>query len=83
MAVLDRVAGRGVTFSVKKLLVQTLIQCHVDFACSAWFSGLTVKLKNKFKVLQNNVIRYLLKAPPRTHIGREEFKKAGLLPVHL
>ena len=26
---------------------------------------------------------YLLKAPPRTLIGREEFKKAGLLPLHL
>uniref|UniRef100_A0A671W1V6 Reverse transcriptase domain-containing protein n=1 Tax=Sparus aurata TaxID=8175 RepID=A0A671W1V6_SPAAU len=69
--------------TVKKLLAMTLIQCHIDFACSAWFSGLTVKLKNKFKVLQNNVIRYLLNAPPRTHIGREEFNKAGLLPVHL
>ena len=57
----------------------------MDFACSAWFSGLTVKLQiqSAAKVLQNNVIRYLLKAPPRTHIGREEFKKAGLLPVHL
>lgn len=30
-------------FSVKKLLVLTLIQCHVDFACSAWFPGLNVK----------------------------------------
>lgn len=47
------------------------------------FSGLTVKLQNKFKVLQNYVIRYLLKAPPHTQIGREEFKKAGLLPFHL
>ena len=70
-------------FSVKKLLVLTLIQCQVDFACSAWFSGLTVELENKFQVLQNNVIRYLLKAPHRTHIGREEFTRAGLLPVHL
>lgn len=34
-------------------------------------------------MLQNNIIRYLVNAHPRTHIGREEFNKAGLLLVHL
>lgn len=33
--------------------------------------------------MQNNVIRYLLNAPPRTHIGRDAFKRVGLLPVQV
>ena len=33
--------------------------------------------------MQNNVIRYLLNAPTRTHIGRDAFKRVGLLPVHV
>lgn len=41
---------RNTTFldiSVKRVLVLSLIQSHIDYACSAWFSGLSVKTKNK------------------------------------
>lgn len=66
---------------VKKLLVASLIQCHFDYACSAWYSGLSQKLKDKMQATQNNVIRYMLNVPPRTHIGPAEMKEVGLLPV--
>ena len=36
---------RPFDFSTKKLTVLSLIQCHFDYACSTWFSGLSVKLK--------------------------------------
>ena len=65
----------------KKLLVSALIQCHFDYACSSWYSGLSQKLKNKIQITQNKIIRYLLNAPARTHIGFDEFKKVRLLPV--
>lgn len=64
---------RLLDFSIKKLLVVSLIQCHFDYACSAWYCGLSVKLKNRLQVMQNIVICYLLNAPPRTHIGRDAF----------
>lgn len=28
-------------------------------------------------------VRYILKVPPRTHVGAQEFKQVGLLPVAL
>ena len=67
----------------KKLLVAALIQCHYDYACTAWYSGLTKKFKQKLQVSQNKIIRFLLNAPVRTHIGAEEFKQVNMLPVHM
>jgi hypothetical protein len=64
-----------------KLLVWTLIRCHFDYACSAWYSGLSKKLKKRLQVMQNNVFRYMLNVPPRTHIGVQEFREVGLLPL--
>ena len=68
---------------IKKLLVTSPLQCHFDYASSAWFSGLTAKVRGKLQVMQNKAVRYLLNLPPRTHLSREEFKNAGMLPVHL
>lgn len=31
--------------------------------------------------MQNNIVRYILNAPPRAHVGAQEFKQVGLLPV--
>ena len=76
---------RSFNLKTKKLLVSALIQCHFDYACSSWYSGLTKKLKGRLQVLQNNIIRYILSAAPRTHIGYNQFKLVGMLnfPVEL
>ena len=31
--------------------------------------------------MQNKIIRFILKLEPRSHIGREEFEKLGMLKV--
>ena len=67
---------------IKKLLVSALIQCHFDYACSAWYSGLTMKMKNKMQVMQNNMIRFILSKPSRYHVGINEFKRVEFLPVN-
>ena len=38
-----------VSQETKKLLVSALIQCHFDYACMAWYSGLTKKCKTDCK----------------------------------
>ena len=45
--------------------------------------GLTKKYKARLQCTQNKVIRFLLNAPARTHIGANEFRKVGMLPVEL
>lgn len=65
----------------RKLLVMSLIQCHFDYASSAWFNSLTQDLKHKLQVTQNRLIRFVLNLHPRSHIGKEEFIRLNWLPV--
>ena len=65
----------------KKLLISALIQCHFDYTCSAWYNGLSKKLKCRMQCTQNKIIRFMLNAPWRFHVGANEFKHVGLLPI--
>ena len=56
-------------------------QCHFDYCCSSWFSSLSAKWKHKLQVLQNKIIRFILRLEPRSHIGSDEFEKLGMLKV--
>ena len=65
----------------KKQLIYALIQCHFDYTCSAWYSGISKKMKCKLQCAQNKVIRYTLNTSPMKHIGAYEFILVGILPV--
>ena len=45
-------------------MATSLILCHFDYACSAWFEGLQVNLQNKLQILQNKTMRFVLGYPP-------------------
>ena len=74
---------KTINMKTKKLLTAALIQCHFDYACSSWFSGLTKTYKSRLQCTQNKVIRFILNAPARTHIGLREFRLVNMLPVEL
>ena len=38
-------------------------------------------MKCRMQCTQNKIIRYMLTAPPKFHVGVNEFKYVGLLPV--
>lgn len=63
----------------RKLLASAIIQCYFDYASSAWYPSLTNVLKQKLKVAQNKVVRFILDMGPRTHIGQDELDKVGIL----
>ena len=71
----------------RKLLATSLILCHFDYACSAWFEGLQVNLQKKLQILQNKTMRFVLDyappPPPRSHIGIAEFTLLHWIPVCL
>lgn len=74
---------RKMDFNTKKLLVSALIQCHMDYASASWYSGLTKRLKTRLQTTQNKVVRFMLNAHPRSHIGFNEFKQVSMLPVEV
>ena len=65
---LYRNAGKF-NLKTKKLLISALIQCHFDYTCSAWHNGLSKKLKCRMQCTQYKIIRFMLNAPWRFHIG--------------
>ena len=73
--------ARQLDLKTKKLLVFALIQCHLDYACSSWYSGLTKKSKSRLQVIQNKIIRFLLNLPNQSHIRDSEFSQVEMLPV--
>ena len=64
-----------------RLLCNTLIQPHFDYASSAWYPNLTQKMKNKIQIKQNKCIQYCLQLDKMTHISKKEFETLNWLPI--
>ena len=73
--------NRFLTATLRRLLCNALIQPHFDYACSAWYSNLTKKLKNRVQTSQNKCIRFCLQLDKMTHISHKEFETLSWLPV--
>ena len=72
---------RFLTFSLRRLLCNALIQPHYDYSCSAWYPSLSKRLLKKIQISQNKCIRYCLKLDNRSHVGFDEFKELNWLPT--
>ena len=52
--------NRYLSYHLKRMLCNSLIQPHFDFACCAWYPNLSISLKNKLQTAQNACIRFCL-----------------------
>merc|ERR1712121_122730 len=66
---------------VRKTLCAALIQCSFDYSCCSWFPGINETFKKKLQVMQNKMIRFILRLDNRAHIGNDELIRAGFLSV--
>ena len=69
------------TTSFRRLLCNALIQPHFDYACTAWYSNLCKKLKNKTQITQNKCVCFCLNLDKMAHISENEFEKLNWLPI--
>lgn len=69
------------TPSLRRMLCNSLLQPHFDYACSAWYPNLNKCLQKKLQVVQNKCIRFCLQSGYRKHIGVKEFEAINWLPV--
>jgi len=67
--------------NLRKLLCNSLIQCHFDYSSSSWYSGISKKLKNKLQVTQNKVIRFIHGYDHRASLKFADFKQIGWLDI--
>jgi len=64
-----------------KILADALVQCHLDYACTSWYTGISKGLKGKLQICQNKWIRVILKLHPRTDLLPIYFSSLGWLRV--
>ena len=55
----------------------TIVQCHYDYVYTIWFSRITISAKNLLQIIQNKIIRFVIRIPP----GCSEFSMVNILPV--
>ena len=68
-------------FTCKMSLCSALIQCHLDYACSAWYSGLSKCLKKKLQICQNKMVRFILDYSPRQSVNYDVLSSINMLSV--
>ena len=74
--------NRFLTPPLRRLLCNALIQPLFDYACTAWFSNLSKRLKLRLQASQNKCIRFCLQLDKRSKIRVEEFLQLNWLNVH-
>ena len=67
---------------LRRLLCNALIQPLFDYACTAWFSNLSKRLKLRLQASQNKCIRFCLQLDKRSKIRVKEFLRLNWLNVH-
>ena len=69
------------SYSLKRMLCNSLTQPHFDFACCAWYPNLSMTLKNKLQTAHIDCIKFCLGMERRSHIGLNHFERVNWLPV--
>ena len=67
--------------SLRRLLLNALIQPHFDYACTSWYPMLNKRLSKKIQSAQNKCIRFYLDLKNTAHVGATEFKAINWLPT--
>ena len=72
---------RFLTKDIRRLLCNSLIQPHYDFACSSWYPLLTKNLKYRLQVSRNKCIQFCLNLNNRASIDSTKFIEINWLRV--
>ena len=67
--------------NLRKLLGNALVQCHLDYCLSSWYTGINKGLKSKLGVTHNRLVKFILNLDPRHHIDQKLLDKIGFLKM--
>ena len=65
----------------RKILCSALIQPYIDYCCCSWYSGLNACLKKRLDVFQRKMVRFIMSADYRFHVGNAELRRLSWLNV--
>ena len=64
-----------------QLLRNAIIQLHFDYAYSAWYQNLTLKLKKKLQVMKNTCTRFCIQSDKMPTIPHKKFNNLNCLSI--
>ena len=67
--------NRYLSFPLRRLLCNAMIQPFFDYACNAWYPNINKKLKTRLQAAQNKCIRFCLKLDDRFRLKSKEFER--------
>ena len=73
--------NKYLSFPLRRLLCNAMIQPFFDYACNAWYPNINKKLKTRLQAAQNKCIRFCLKLDDRFRLKSKEFERINWLPV--
>ena len=73
--------NRYLSFPLRRLLCNAMIQPFFDYACNAWYPNINKKLKTRLQAAQNKCIGFCLKLDDRFRLKSKEFERTNRLPV--
>ena len=65
----------------RKTLCSALIQPHLDYCCSSWYSSLTVALKTRLDVIQRKMVRFIYGMEIMAHVDLSNLYDLSWLSV--
>ena len=65
--------NRFLSYPLRRLLCNAMIQPFFDYACNAWYPNINKKLKTRLQAAQNKCIRFCLKLDDRSSLKSNEF----------
>ena len=65
----------------RKTICSALIQPHLDYCCSSWYSSLSVTLKKRLDVIQRKMVRFIHSMEYTSHVGLSDLYNLSWLSV--
>ena len=73
--------NRYLSFPLRRLLCNAMIQLFFDYACNAWYPNINKKWKTRLQAAKNKCIRFCLKLDGRFRLKSKEFKRINWLSI--
>ena len=68
-------------FDCRRILCNSLIQPHLDYCCSSWYSSLTKQLKNRLDVIKRRMVKLVHSKSHYYHVTTNDLKSLSWLSV--
>ena len=68
-------------FECRRVLCNSLIQPHIDYCCSSWYSSISQLLRNRLDVVQRRMVKFIFSKDPLYHVSSDDLRRLSWLSI--